>query len=557
MAKGKRTTAINNNNNSSNVLSQERILNDLTQMTQNNIKPQMNNTNKKSKKNNQQQQPPPQQQQQQQQTQPKQQQQATQPKQQQQQATQPKQKPKQKRVFVQPKSKPLGPAELLSNWIFYTNKEWNNTQKDYVNSIDEFSKRSNIRAQLDKVKEIEIKYTYTPEKKSKDKKNEERKLNKRMLKAAANARFPPNMHSYRMKQLLQEINNRNHQKATHERVTNLLVKRYTQKMNKFAEEYQKAYKTYQDSIKENLCIEEINNSKINAHKMNNHQRRLQKKAKLQRRHFKQMSKRVLESHTSPAQWTPGHEKLFQTATQKILSQGYAGFNYYGRPEYNRSLAWVEANENSTTKESISVASIIACQNSPIPGETRTQNRVPTVPPTQKNSIANKDDQGKNKKNNSQPQQSQQKPMTIKTQTPEQYRQRISGKKPQKKAKAVVEPTENRGKGTKSNPPPRKMQDKPLSPSVVNPGPATWVTDSELPDNFAWGILQHQTNGNGSGRNNKRRSGGKKNKDEALNLLFPKSAPNNGGNKRQQSQGNNGSTGKQNRKQQGYNISEML
>ena len=536
---GKRSGTINNNNNSSNVLSQQRILNDLSSMTKNDVKPQMNNNSRKNKKNQQKQQ----QQQQQKVTQQKPQQQAAQPKQ------KPKQK-QQKQQISQPKPKPLGPAELLANWIFFTNNEWKNTTKNYINSIDEFANRSNIRAQLEKIQEIQIKYTYTPEN-NKSKKNEEKKLNKKQLKAAAAAQFPPNMHSYRRKQLLQEITNRNNQKATHERVTNLLVKRYTQKMNQFAEEYQKAYKTYQDSIKENLGIEEIKNSKINAHKKNSHQRRIEKKAKLQKKYFKKMSKRVLESHTSPAQWTAGHQKMFQAATQKILAQGYDGFNYYGRPEYNISLAWVEANENSTTKDSISVASVLACQYSPIPGETRVapQNRVPTVPPTQKKT----NNGGEGKKGN-QPKQSKQKPMTIKTQTPEQYRQRISGKKPQKKTKAA-EPVEN-GKGNKSNPP-RKMEQKPLSPSVVNPGPATWVTESELPDTLAWGILQHQPNGNGNGgRNNKRRSGGKKNKDEALNLLFPKSAPNNGGNKRQSSQGNNGS-GRQNKKPQGYNISEML
>jgi len=406
---------------------------------------------------------------------------------------------------------------------------------------------------LDNIKEIKIKYTYKP---TKAQKIEDKKLYKKQLREIS--KFPPEMHSYRKKQLLQELSNNRHQKVTHERVTNLLVKRFTQKMDVYAQEYQKAYKAYQDSIKENLGIEEIENSKINAHKTGNYQRRLQKKAKLQKKQFKLMRKRILETSISPSKWTPGNEKMFKSATQKILAPSYDAFNYYGLPEYNRSLAWVEPNENSTTKESISVASTIARQNSPVPGETKyIQNRVPTVPPTQKKQSNENNTKGQGK----QQQQAKQKPMTIKMRTPEQYRQRMSGGKKQKQFRASQkqqqqqqqqqEQQQNEG-NKKNNKPSRKNDDKPVSPSIVNPGPATWVTKTEYPDNFAWGILQHQpnNNGNGNGGHNKR-TGCKKNKDEALNLLFPKSAPNKSGKKPQQN------NRKQNKKQIGYNISEKL
>ncbi|ORX56538.1 hypothetical protein BCR36DRAFT_580847 [Piromyces finnis] len=547
-------TAINNNNNSSNVLSQQKILNDLQQMNNGNAKAQMmNQTN--SKKNGGKKQQQKQQQKQQVSQQPKQQQQK------QQVAQQPKQQQQQTK-----KSKPLrlSNAKLLSYWISFNNKEWMNSgNKSFIKDIKTFINRNDIRKQLEGIQEIQIKYTFKPEK-SKAKRNEERKQNKKQLKAATNATFPPSMHSYRRKQLVQEMNERKQQKATHDRVINLMVKRYSQKMDKFAEEYQKAYKTYQANIKENLCLEEIHQSKINAHKMNSRQRRLQKKAKLQKKYFKSMNKRVLESHTCPAQWTANHEKLFQTATQKILCQGFDGFHYFGRPEYNRSLAWVEANENSTTKDSISVASVLACQNSPIPDETRlASNRVATLPASQKKSTVGCQEIKKQQK--PQQQQQQQKSMTIKTQTPEQYRQRISGGKKQQQQKKLNKNNEsttennNNNKNRKNNVQQRKMEDKPVSPSIVNPGPATWVTESELPDNFAWGILQHRPNGG-----NKRRSGGsKKNtkEDESLHLLFPKSAPNNNNNnngaKKQSRNNNNNNNKRQNKKQQGYNISEML
>jgi len=358
-----------------------------------------------------------------------------------------------------------------------------------------------------------------------------------------------------MKQLIQDLNNKRQQKATHERVTNLLVKRYTQKMNAFADEYQKAYKAYQESIKENLGVAEIKNSQVNANKTFSHQKRLQKKAKLQKKLFRKQSKRILESHTSPAQWTPANEKLFQMATQKILCQGYNGFNYYGRPEYNRSLAWVEPNENTTGKESISVATIMACQNSPIPGETRlSQNRVPTVAPNKQKQRQLPSQPPKPKKQ----QVAKEKPMTIKTQTPEQYRERISGKKPKKSGNKDSPSEENKKNGGKGNSSNRKMEQK-SSPSVVNPGPATWVTEAEFPDNFAWGILQHQPGNGGNNGRSGNRSGGKKNKDEAMNLLFPKSAPNqgNGGNNKRQQNGNGNGRKQQNRRPKGTNISELL
>jgi len=540
----------NTNNNSSNILSQQKILNELNQMTQNDVKGQLNNNNnsrngsrKNSKKNQKQQQ-------QQQQQQP-----AQQPAQQQVQQQQSQSKPQQKQKSQQPQKPDTsvkGTSKLFSSWDYYTNFEWKNNPRTYVQNITEFANRGDLKAQVDKVQEIQIKYTYKPEKKSRE---ELRKLNKRRVKEMA-SKFPPDMHSYRMKQLLKEINNNRQQRATHERVTNLLVQRYTNRMNEFAQEYQKAYKTYQESIKENLGVEHIKNSKINAHKMGSYQRRQQKKEKMQKKQFRRERKRILESHTSPAQWTPANEKLFQMATQMILGHGYDGFHYFRRPEYNRSLAWVEANENSTTKESISTASIMACQNSPIPGEQGrlASYRVPTVPPTQKPSSTPKETEGQSKK----PQQPKQKRMTIKTQTPEQYRQRISGGKKQKQFKNAHQPSEEgNGREKGNNNSPRPKEQKPVSPSVVNPGPATWVQEPEYPNNFAWGILQHQPNGQ-EGRNGKR--GGKKQKDEVMNLLFPTSAPNtNGGTGRKKPPQNNkgNENKKQNRRPQGVNISEML
>jgi len=579
---GKRNTNTTNTN-SSNVLSQQRILNELTQMTQNDVKGQFNNNKKNTKKNQRQQkqqaqpqpQPQPQQQQPQQQTQQKQ----PQPQQKQQQAQKQKQK-QQKQSPPQPQqpAKPVKPdtsvkntSNLFSSWDYYTNFEWKNNPKSYVKEITQFSERGNLKAQVEKIQEIQVKYTYKPDGNQRKPKDEIKKMNKRKLKAAA-ARLPADMHAYRMKQLLQEINSHRQQRATHERVTNLLVKRYTNRMNVFAQEYQKAYKTYQESIKENLCVEQIKNSKINAHKMSNQQRRQQKKEKLQKKQFRMQRKRVLESHISPSQYSPSQQKLFQIATQMILGHGYDGFHYFRRPEYNRSLAWVDANENSTTKESISVASIMASQNSPIPEERDPSRlasyRVPTIAPAQQKSGGDDDNKELSKK--PQKQAPKQKPMTIKTQTPEQYRQRMSGGKKQKQFKNARQPSEEQGnnersKNKSSGSPRSATEQKPVSPSVVNPGRATWVEEIEYPDNFAWGILQHQPyNGQGGqggqgGRNNKRGSK-KQSKDETLNLLFPTSAPNtnNGGGNRQRSSNNNGGSKKQqNRKPQGVNISEML
>jgi len=567
---GKRNT-INNNNNSSNVLNQQRILNDLNQMTKNDLKPQFNNNKKGPKKNQKQQQPqqqPQQQVQQEVQQEPKQngkqknrrQQQQKQQQVQQQQAQkvkQPQQQPPKPVKPTKPNTSVRNTFRLLSNWEYFTNNEWKKSTKSIVENISKFHNRGDIRSQLDRIQEIQVKYQYKPERKPKSELS--KKLNRRILKEAAKA--PPGVHAYRMKQLIQDMNSKRRQRATHERVTNLLVKRYTQKMNAFADEYQKAYKAYQESIKENLGVAEIKNSQINANKTFSHQKRLQKKAKLQKKLFRRQSKRILESHTCPAQWTPANEKLFQMATQKILSQGYNGFHYYGRPEYNRSLAWVEANENTTGKESISVATVMACQNSPIPGETRlSQNRVPTVAPNQQKQRQLSSQQKPKKQ-----QVAKEKPMTIKTQTPEQYRERITGRKPKKSGNKDSPSDENQKNGRKGNSGNRKMEQK-SSPSVVNPRPATWVTETEYPDSFAWGILQHQPgNGGNNGRSGNRSGGGKKNnnKDETINLLFPKSAPNqgNGGNnKRQQQQQQNGNGNgrkQQNRRPQGTNISELL
>jgi len=537
-------SAINNNNNSSNVLSQQRILNDLNQMTKNDVKPQLNSNKKGPRKNRQQQQQQQQKQVQQPQQQP--QQQVQPPK------TQPQTEPQQQMAKkVQKPKKPTKPdtsikntSQLLSSWGYYTNMEWKNNTNTNIKNIQSFANKGNIRNQLNKIQEIQVKFSYKPEKKQNSELN--KKANKKRLREAIKA--PPGVHEYRMKQLLQELNNKRQQRETHDRVTNLLVKRYTQKMNAFADEYQKAYKAYQETIKENLGVAEIKNSQINAQKTFSHQKRLQKKAKLQRKMFRSQRKRILESHTSPAKWTPANEKLFQMATQKILAPSYAGFHYYGRPEYNRDLAWVEANENTTHKQSISVATIMACQNSPISGETRlSQNRVPTVPPTQQKAQPQPQPQQKKQ------QVAKEKPMTIKTQTPEQYRERITGKKAKKTNKNGPNDGNNK-KGGKTGP--TKMEK--TSPSVVNPRPATWVTETELPDNFAWGILQHQPNNGNNGGRSGNRNGGKKNKDETMNILFPKSAPNQGGstNKKQPQQNSNGRK-PQNRKQRGVNISDML
>jgi len=558
---GKHST-INNNNNSSNVLSQQRIMNDLNQMTKNDIKPQFNNNKKGQKKNQKQQpqqqvqqpQPQPQQQVQQPQPQPqpqqevKQVQQQKQPQQQQQQTKkqkkqqaqqqkvqqpqpQPQPKPQQPQQEVQqpvqqpqpePQPQPSTPGKqttakkinhLLSSWENYTNYEWKNT-------------------------------TNTNEGK---------------------APTAP-VHAYRMKQLLQEFNEQKQKQATRNHVTNVLVHRYSEKLNAASLENKKAYKANQEMIRENLGVSEIENSQINARKAFSHQKRQQKKASLQKKLFRRQRKRILESHTSPSKWTPANEKLFQMATKKILAQSYQGFHYYPRPEYTRPLAWVDANENTTHKQSISVATVLACQNSPIPGETRlSQNRVPTVAPHQQKSKAQQQQQQKPKPKKQQV--AKEKPMTIKTQTPEQYRERITGKKPKKfnKKQGDNDNNNNNGNGNRGgSKSPRKMEQK-NSPSIVNPGPATWVTEVEFPDSFAWGILQHQPenggNGNGNGGRNGKRSGGKKNKDETLNLLFPKSAPNqgNGGNrKNQQQQQQNGNERKQqNRKPKSTNISDLL
>jgi len=532
---GKRSVA--NNNNSSNVLSQQKILEDLNQLTKNDLKPQANSNKKGPKKNKRQQQ---QQQQQQKVQEPE-----TQPQQQKQKSK--KNQPKVKK----PDTSVRNTYKLLSNWEFYTNSDWKNNTKANINNIQTFANKGNIRSQLDKVQEIQVKFTYKPEKsKSSELKNSNKKRLRELTKA------PPGVHEYRMKQFLQELNNKRQQKEIHDRVTNLLVKRYTQKMNTFADEYQKAYKVYQESIKENLGVAEIKNSQINAQKTFSHQKRLQKKAKLQKKMFRSQRKRILESHTSPANWTEANEKLFQTAIQKILIPSYDGFHFFGRQEYNRDLAWVEANENTTHKQSISVATIMACQNSPIPGETRlSQNRVPTVAPSQQKKSGNNKEQPQQQKQKKQ-QTPKEKPMTIKIQTPEQYRERITGKKAKKTVKNDEPNDGNRKKGGKSSP--IKMEK--TSPSIVNPGPATWVTETELPDTFAWGILQHQPGNGKNGGRSGNRNGGKKNKDEALNMLFPKSAPNQGGNANKQQpkqNGNNNGRKQQNRKQRGININEII
>jgi len=563
---GKKRTSINNTNNSSNVLSQDKILSDLNEMAKNDIKPQIVGSRKNSKRSQQQQAQPVQQKPveqpiqeepvQQPQPEPQQEPQPQQPKQgkqknKKQQAQQPQQQPPQE--AEKPDTSVQNTSKLLASWDYYTNDEWKNNAESNVDKIQTFNSKGNIKNQLDNVQEIKLKYTYKPEQQKPT--ALVKKFSKKSLRAPAKA--PPGIHSVRMQQLVQQLSDKQNQRTTHDRVTNLLVKRYSQKMTQFADEYQKAYKVYQEAIKENLGVAEIKNSQINASKAFSHQKRMQKKAKLQRRMFRQQRKRVLESHTSPAKWTPAREQLFQMAVKKILNPVYNGFNYHGRPEYNRELAWVEANENTQFKESISVATVMACKNSPIPGETRlSQNRVPTVNPIQqKKSGGNKgDDQGKK---GGKQQQVKEKPLIIKTQTPEQYRERISGKKPKKMTKAipVEEDTSKKGKGQA----PRKVEQK-ASPSVVNPGPATWVTDVEYPDNFSWGILQHQAYGNGGngGRGNVKRSGGKK-KDETLTLLFPKSAPNQGGKKQQQQQQQQAVkkpvVKRQNQK--GINISDML
>jgi len=114
-------------------------------------------------------------------------------------------------------------ANLFSSWDYYTNFEWQNAPKTYVKAITKFSHRGDLKAQVDQVKEIQVKYTYKPEKKkaataaaTMASEEERKKISKRrVVKEAMAATFPPDMHTYRMQQLLQDINSRRQQRATH------------------------------------------------------------------------------------------------------------------------------------------------------------------------------------------------------------------------------------------------------------------------------------------------------------------------------------------------------